>query len=254
MMNIILSNDDGYNATGIKVLAKRLAKDHNVIVVAPMGERSGTSHSVNFFSGIYYEDKGLVDGIKTYAVSGTPADCVLFGLKYLLKDIKIDAVVSGINTCLNAGSDIIFSGTFGAAQEGTFQHLPSLAVSLRTRGVEDYEYASDFTARNLEELLSYASEDITINLNIPCVKKEDIKGVKVAPIAYQPYNESYVKKTDSNGGDMYFVDGHPIKHTDEKSGGDCYWLEQGYITITPVRLISNDEDAINALKNARVEL
>lgn len=223
-------------------------------MVAPMGERSGTSHAVNFFSGIFYEDKGFVDGVRTYAVSGTPADCVLFGLKYLCKDMKIDAVVSGINTCLNAGSDIIFSGTFGAAQEGTFQKLPSLAVSLRTKGVEDYDFASDFTAKNLVELLSYANENITINLNIPCVKKENIKGVRIAPIAYQPYNESYVKKTDSNGVDMFFVDGHPIKHTDEQSGGDCFLLSQGYITITPVRLISNDEDAIMALQNARIEL
>lgn len=253
-MNILLSNDDGYNAIGIKTLANRLKKEHNVVVVAPMGERSGTSHAVNFFSGIFYEDKGFIDGVRTYAVSGTPADCVLFGLKYLCKDMKIDAVVSGINTCLNAGSDIIFSGTFGAAQEGTFQKLPSLAVSLRTKGVEDYDFASDFTAKNLVELLSYANENITINLNIPCVKKEDIKGVRIAPIAYQPYNESYVKKTDSNGVDMFFVDGHPIKHTDEQSGGDCFLLSQGYITITPVRLISNDEDAIKALQNARIEL
>lgn len=253
-MNILLSNDDGYNAIGIKTLANRLKKEHNVVVIAPMGERSGTSHAVNFFSGIFYEDKGLIDGVRTYAVSGTPADCVLFGLKYLCKDMKIDAVVSGINTCLNAGSDIIFSGTFGAAQEGTFQKLPSLAVSLRTKGAEDYDFASDFTAKNLVELLSYANENITINLNIPCVKKEDIKGVRIAPIAYQPYNESYVKKTDSNGVDMFFVDGHPIKHTDEQSGGDCFLLSQGYITITPVRLISNDEDAIKALQNARIEL
>lgn len=253
-MNILLSNDDGYNAIGIKTLANRLKKEHNVVVIAPMGERSGTSHAVNFFSGIFYEDKGFIDGVRTYAVSGTPADCVLFGLKYLCKDMKIDAVVSGINTCLNAGSDIIFSGTFGAAQEGTFQKLPSLAVSLRTKGVEDYDFASDFTAKNLVELLSYANENITINLNIPCVKKEDIKGVRIAPIAYQPYNESYVKKTDSNGVDMFFVDGHPIKHTDEQSGGDCFLLSQGYITITPVRLISNDEDAIKALQNARIEL
>lgn len=253
-MNILISNDDGYSAQGIRVLAKRLAKEHCVRIVAPMGERSGTSHSVSFFSGIYYEDKGEIDGIATYAVSGTPADCVLFGLKHLFKDERIDAIVSGINTCLNAGSDIIFSGTFGAAQEGTFQHLPSLAVSLRTRGVEDYEYAADFTARNLETLLGYADENTTINLNIPCAAKDDIKGVKIAPVAYQPYNESYVKKADSNGLDCYFVDGHKIRHTDERTGGDCYWLDQGYITVTPVRLISNDFERIQALKKVRLAL
>lgn len=117
-MKILISNDDGYFAPGIKALAKALAKKHDVRIVAPMSERSGSGHSVSFFSGITYENKGDIDGIPMYAVSGSPGDCVLFGVKYLFKDEKIDAVVSGINTCLNAGSDIIFSGTFGAAQEG----------------------------------------------------------------------------------------------------------------------------------------
>lgn len=187
-MKILIANDDGYFAPGIKALAKALSKNHDVRIVAPMSERSGSSHSVSFFSGITYENKGVIDGIPTYAVSGSPGDCVLFGVKYLFKDEKIDAVVSGINTCLNAGSDIIFSGTFGAAQEGTFQRIPSLAVSLRTHGVPDYEFAADFAANNLERLLSFATENVTINLNIPCVKKEDIKGVKIAPVAYQPYD------------------------------------------------------------------
>lgn len=252
-MNILISNDDGYQALGIRTLAKRLAKEHNVTVVAPMGERSGTSHSVNFFSGITYQDMGEIDGVRTYAVSGTPADCVLFGLKYICQEQKIDAVVSGINTCLNSGTDVIFSGTFGAAQEGTFQGIPSLAVSLKTRGVEDYEYAADFTARNLDTLLFYANENTTVNLNFPCVKKQDTKGVKIALIAFQPYNETYVKKTE-NGVDYFFVEGHPQKHEDEKSGGDCYWLANGYITVTPVKLIANDFDSLNAMKKAGFEL
>lgn len=119
-MKILISNDDGYFAPGIKALAKALAKKHDVRIVAPMSERSGSGHSVSFFSGITYENKGDIDGIPTYAVSGSPGDCVLFGVKYLFKDEKIDAVVSGINTCLNAGSDIIFRVRSARRKRGLF--------------------------------------------------------------------------------------------------------------------------------------
>lgn len=253
-MKILIANDDGYFAPGIRALAKALAKNHDVRIVAPMSERSGSSHSVSFFSGITYEYKGVVDRIPTYAVSGSPGDCVLFGVKYLFKDEQIDAVVSGINTCLNAGSDIIFSGTFGAAQEGTFQRIPSLAVSLRTHGVEDYEFAAEFAATNLEKLLSFASENVTINLNIPCVKKEDVKGVKIAPVAYQPYDEKYVSNQGEDGRTVFSVDGHRIPHIDEIAGGDCYQLDQGYITVTPVQMLANDLDTLEKLKKAKFEL
>lgn len=251
-MNILISNDDGYNAIGIKKLARRLAKDHNVVVVAPMGERSGSSHAVNFFSGITYEDKGLIDGIRTYAVSGTPGDSVLFGLKYIMADTKIDAVISGINTTMNSGSDILFSGTFGAAQEGTFHNIPSIAVSLKAKGSEDYEFAADFVANNLSTLMSYAVDKVTINVNVPSTMREDIKGVKVVGVAFNPYDEKYVKQVDDNGNEYFVVDGHPRKeYTDD---GDCYWLQEGYITVTPVQMLATDRDMLSRLKSARFEL
>lgn len=253
-MNILIANDDGYFAVGIKKLAKRLAEQHNVFIVAPMSERSGTSHSVSFFSGITYRDEGVIDGIRTWSVSGSPADCVLFGLKYLLKNVKIDAVVSGINTTLNSGSDIIFSGTFGAAQEGTFQRVPSIAVSLRSHHTDEYEYAADFVARNLDKLLSYATENVTINVNIPDPKPENVKGVKISPIAYQPYDEKYFSQTDEDGVEKFYVDGHAYKYDDEKLGGDCYQLDHGYITVTPVQMIATDKDAMERMKGAEFEL
>lgn len=253
-MRILISNDDGYSAPGIIALANRLKQQHDVVMIAPMGERSGTSHSVSFFSGITYEDKGIIDGIPTYAVSGSPADCVLFGVKHLFRGEKFDAVISGINTCLNSGSDIIYSGTFGAAQEGTFHRIPSLAVSLRTRGVDDYSFTADFIARNLEKLLSYARENVTINVNIPCVSQCDIKGVKVAPVAFQPYDEKYYSTPDENGNDVYYVDGHALKHLNAESGGDCYQLDRGYITVTPVQMLSTDFATIEDLKGAEFNL
>lgn len=253
-MNILISNDDGYMAVGIRKLAKRLCREHNVVVIAPTGERSGSSHAVNFFSGIRYADMGEIDGIRTFSVDGTPADCVLFGVKYLCKDTKFDLVLSGINTCMNAGSDIIYSGTFGAAQEGTFNGIAGIAVSVRAKGSEEYEFTADFIARNLETLKSFAKENVTINVNVPSVHKCDINGVKIAPIAFQQYNEQYVRTLTDDGKEVFFVDGHPQKQKDEQSGGDCYQLEQGYITITPVQLLCTDIPTLEEMKKVEFEL
>ncbi len=252
-MNILLTNDDGYQAKGIWALANRLKEKHNVVMVAPDSERSGASHHVNFYGGITYKAHGFIDGVETFSVSGSPADCVIFSVRHLLKDKKIDCVISGINSVLNVGTDVIYSGTVGAAQEGTFQGLPSIAVSLRTRRTEDYEFSADWIFENLDELLKFASNQNTVNVNIPCVKKEDIKGVRVAPIMYRPYEESYVNR-EGFSKDIYFVDGRPIRHTEAQAHGDCYLVENGYIVISPIPLVANDFEAIEEMKKADFKL
>lgn len=252
-MNILIANDDGYAAKGIRVLAKRLAAKHDVTVVAPSGERSGASHTVSFFGGITYERVDCGDGIDTFAVDGTPADCVIFGVRHLFKDKKIDLVLSGINNVLNVGSDIIYSGTFGAAQEGTFQQIPSIAVSLRERRSGDYDFAADFVAENLERLAAFADGNITVNVNIPCFRREDNKGVVVAPVTFRPYVEEYFMQ-NNDGREVYCINGHPILQTENQQKGDCYWCEHDYITITPVRLIANDMELIERMQQTEFTL
>ena len=131
-MNILLTNDDGYFAPGIWALANRLKQRHKVYLVAPNSGKSGASHSASFFTSLSYEYKGNVGGVEVYSINGTPADCVVFSLKYLLKDVEFGCVLSGVNDVLNMGTDTIFSGTFGAAQEATYQGLKGIAVSLRS--------------------------------------------------------------------------------------------------------------------------
>ena len=140
-MNILLTNDDGYKSPGIWALANRLKEKHNIYIVAPDGERSGASHSASFFAALSYVYHGNVDGVEVYSLSGTPADCVVFSVRYLLKDVKFDCVLSGINDVLNVGSDIMFSGTFGAAQEATYQGIKGVAISLRSNHTGDFAYA-----------------------------------------------------------------------------------------------------------------
>ena len=177
-MNILLTNDDGYKSPGIWALANRLKEKHNIYIVAPDGERSGASHSASFFAALSYVYHGNVDGVEVYSLSGTPADCVVFSVRYLLKDVKFDCVLSGINDVLNVGSDIMFSGTFGAAQEATYQGIKGVAISLRSNHTGDFAYAAEFTEKNLELFLKYADKEVTVNVNIPCAKKEDLKGVE----------------------------------------------------------------------------
>ena len=253
-LNILIANDDGYFARGIRVLAARLALEHNVVVVAPKNERSGYAHMVNFFGGITYEKIEMPDGIETYAVDGSPADCVIFGVKHLFKDRKFDVVLSGINSVRNIGSDIMYSGTVGAAQEGTFHRIPSIAVSLRAHGADEYEYSADFIARNLPELIKYATENITLNVNIPCTKKENVLGVRVAPVTYRPYNENYICKIDENGKEVFFVDGRPDRTRGYDENGDVALSDNGYITITPIQMISNDSEALKAMRSAEFGL
>lgn len=253
-MNILIANDDGYAAPGIIALSKRLSAEHNVVVVAPDGERSGYSHMVNFFGGITYRKVETDSGIETYAVDGSPADCVIFAIKHLFKERSFDVVLSGINSVLNIGSDIIYSGTFGAAQEGTFHRLPSIAVSLRTHGGEDYAFAADFIAENLEKLMTYAVENVTLSVNIPCTKREDIAGVRVAPITYRPYDEKYFSVKDESGKDVYYIDGHSLKTYKRDENGDCALCEKGYITVTPMQMLGTDFDTLRAMRSAEFKL
>ncbi len=247
-LNVLISNDDGYFAPGIRTLARRIAKDHNVVVVAPKWERSGYAHMVNFFGGITYEKVEMADGIETYAVDGSPADCVIFAIKHLFTDRKFDVVISGINSVLNIGSDVMYSGTFGAAEEGTFHRIPSIAVSLRTRHSEKYDFSADFIAENLLEFIRCSHENVTLNVNIPSTEREDILGVRVAPITYRPYEEKYEYKYDRYGTKIYYVVGKPDKSVIYDENGDCALSEKGYITVTPIQMICTDYEALEDIK------
>lgn len=253
-MNILLTNDDGYNSKGIHALARRLSREHNVVIIAPENERSGASHAVSFFSGITYAAVENEDGIESYAISGSPADCVLFGVKYLLADRQIDVVVSGINTVLNLGSDIMYSGTFGAAQEATYHRIKGIAVSLDARKCDDYDFSADFIARNLDNLCKYAVEDVTVNVNIPCNFKQDIKGVKVTQTTFRPYEEKYRVCTAHDGREVFVVSGHPLPQPPERADGDCAQSEIGYITVSPIKMIGNIPELIAELKDTEFQL
>lgn len=253
-MNILLTNDDGYQAPGIWALANRLKLNHKIYIVSPDGERSGASHSASFFSSLRYKYHGTKSGVELYSLSGTPADCVCFSLRYLLKDAHIDCVLSGINDVLNVGSDILFSGTFGAAQEATYQGVKGVAISLHSFGTGDFAYAAEFVEKNLDLLLKYADDSVTVNVNIPCVKKEDLKGVEVAHETIVPYEEEFYETIDNNGNPIFKINGHHISQKDEPTRGDCCLCDNDIIAITPIRIVYNDMELVERMKKEDFKL
>ncbi len=244
-MKILLTNDDGYKAQGLLQLATALSRTHEVHIVAPDSERSGSGHSVTFWKALNYkvvDTKELTDGklnTTCYALDGTPCDCTKFALEHLYLGQKFDLIVSGINTCLNVGTDAIYSGTFNAAQEGTILGVNSISLSTVDKD-GDYSFPIKFFMDNMEELISHITPMVTLNINIPSSKQEDIKGVRVVKGGHRMYNDRYVKKEDG-----FYAHGGPYDCSNSPFDDDCRAVDQGYIAITPIRAIPRDEDLLD---------
>ncbi|GAA0744646.1 5'/3'-nucleotidase SurE [Clostridium oceanicum] len=234
-MNILLTNDDGVEAEGIKVLAKHLIKEHNVIVVAPSEQKSACSHSITIAESIKVEETKIEGvNVKAYKVSGTPADCVRIGLDKIIKE-KIDIVISGINRGVNIGNDILYSGTVSAAIEGSIYNLPSMAVSLQiTKGKDiNYDLAADYALKVLgKSREKYLRNDVVLNLNIPSLEKEEIKGLKVCSIGNKIYDSYFVECIDDDGNKTFKLEGKMNDNLDK--GTDIYYIKNKYVTLTPL--------------------
>ncbi len=248
-MNILLTNDDGYNSKGLLYLAAVLKDKHKVFIVAPEKENSGASHSLSFVRKLHYR---IVDTLSItkgtdhevdcpcHVLDGTPADCTKFAIEHLYASQKFDLVIAGINTVLNVGTDAIYSGTFGAASEASILGVKGIAVSVLDKD-GDYSYAAQFVADNLEKMVLHLPEMVTLNVNIPSAKREGNKGVKVVPIGLRRYNDWY-EETPSG----YQLTGYTLDCSGSAAQNDAKYIDQGYITVTPVRVIARDEDLLEA--------
>jgi len=229
-MKILLSNDDGVHAEGIKTLASQLADLAEVIIVAPDRNRSGASNSLSLDNPL----RILPLQDKVYSVQGTPTDCVHYALNELLKDNAPDLVVSGINHGANLGDDVLYSGTVAAAMEGHFLGVPSIAVSL----VGQHHFAS--AARVVRELIErHCIEPIPtnrlINVNVPDLAYQDLKGTLITRLGARHHATDMIKQQDPRGHDIYWL-GPPGPRQDAGEGTDFYAVEQGFISITPIQV------------------
>ncbi len=231
-MRILLTNDDGIFAEGLCALYDVLCQDHEVFVVAPEAERSAVGHAITIADPLRVKKVKRGNKFFGYAVNGTPADCVKIAI-YELIGPNIDLVLSGINRGANVGINVLYSGTVSAATEGVILGYPGIAVSLNEYQEPDYCFAAYFTSCLLESLKrEIFSEKICLNVNIPFLPANEIRGVKFVRQSAAPLVEKFEKRIDPHGNIYYWQCSERFTETDPET--DVVALHQGFITITPL--------------------
>ncbi|KEO84321.1 5'/3'-nucleotidase SurE [Tumebacillus flagellatus] len=247
-MRILLSNDDGIGAEGIRVLARELAAIGEVYVVAPDRQRSAAGHGITLHKPLFLEEHDFGPGIHAYGLSGTPADCVKFGVTELMKDVKPDLVVSGINAGSNLGNDVMYSGTVSAAIEGSIQGIPAIAVSQCGSEPFDYQGAAEFTKRLIGEVLQNGIEpDTILNVNYPPLLPREVQGVRITSIGKRRYENHYDKRTNPRGVSYYWLAG-PLKKLEQEPDADIRAVREGFISVSPVHFDFTHRRMIDTLK------
>ena len=230
-MKILVSNDDGYFAPGITLLAEALRKLGEVIVVAPERDRSGASNSLTL-------DRPLIvrrapDG--SFSVNGTPTDCVHIAVTGLL-DFTPDVIVSGVNLGANMGDDTIYSGTVAAAVEGYVLGIPSLAVSLASKAGEHFESAIGVAVDMVERLRRAPfGEPLLLNINVPDLAPSALRGMEVTRLGKRHKAEPVIKLTTPRGETAYWI-GPAGGAADAGPGTDFHAVEAGRVSVTPLRM------------------
>jgi len=249
-MNIFLSNDDGYFSEGILLLAKELSKDHQVTIVAPNKPQSAAGHALTMHKPLrvkYYPDLSEQYGAEVYSCSGKPADCVTIGIIEIMKE-RPDLVISGINNGANLATDIVYSGTVSAAMEAAMMGYKSIAASINEFNPKHMDTAVQVIAKVVKQYpIDQMDNNFVLNVNVPDIPGEKIKGIRVAPQGKIVYNDIVTKGNDPFGNDFYWIGG--TKPTISEPGCDADMVKQGYVTVTPLTFMMTDLDKMDRVKS-----
>lgn len=243
-MKILISNDDGYMAEGIKALADAMATLGETTVVAPDRNRSGASNSLTLENPLRVSQ--LENGY--YRVEGTPTDCVHLAITGLLEE-EPDMVVSGINAGANLGDDVLYSGTVAAAMEGRFLGLPAIAISLTSHQGTHYETAA-WVAQQLVAKLKKSAlpADTILNVNVPDVAIDQITGFESTRLGHRHKAEPVIRELDPRGRPMYWI-GPAGEEQDAGPGTDFDAIRRNAVSITPLQIDLTRYDAIDTVAN-----
>jgi 5'-nucleotidase len=247
-MRILIVNDDGINAGGIKTLADKVAAKHDVTVVAPDSERSATSHSITIHKPL--RAKKIVpagmEGIPCYVIDGLPVDCTKVGITHIMHS-DVDLVVSGINHGSNMGSDILYSGTVSAALDAIIMGYPAMAVSIASFSPEHLESAAEIALRLIDSgMLKEQPDGVLYNLNVPDLPLGEIKGLRVTRQGRTMYKDSVDVRNDPRGNEYIWMSGELIESS-VIDDTDVSVVNQGYASITPIKYDLTDKEQIDYL-------
>lgn len=240
---ILISNDDGIHSDGIKALVRAMKGLGDVYVVAPDRERSASGHSLTLYHPLRVEEVAK----NWYSVDGTPTDCVNLAVNGILK-MRPDLVIAGINKGPNMGDDITYSGTVSVAMEGTLLGSPSIAVSVNAKKDFNFKPAADFAKRLAVYVLKNGlRKDTLLNVNVPNLDEDEIKGYKITRQGKRIYGDAVVEKVDPRGRKYYWIGGDDLGFAHTKDS-DFQAVSDNYISITPIHLDLTNHASFKEMK------
>ena len=247
-MNILLTNDDGIQGAGLLALT-RAFKDRGycVTVAAPLRQQSGMAHALSVLREVEYKRVDDLD-CEAWAFDGTPTDCVKIYLEGMSDGRHFDALISGINDGANLATDVLYSGTVGAALEGFLHAIPSLAVSLTKDAQLSFDTAAEATVDYLEKILTVKQEPFLHNLNFPKNFRAGKAEFMSTRLGQRDYINAFISRTDDDGR-AYFRIGGTIFDVDAGEGTDIHAVNCGFVSVTPLTCDTADYDALVELRH-----
>jgi 5'-nucleotidase len=244
---ILITNDDGYSAPGIRSLIKAVKGLGELIIVAPDKPQSGMGHAITV-SATLHINKIEVEGVQGYSCSGTPVDCVKIAVNKIING-KPDMIVSGINHGSNSSINVIYSGTMSAAMEGAIENIPAIGFSILDHSIDaDFSAAMEIARKICKQVLEKGMPNYScLNVNIPAIEADLIAGIKVCRQARAVWEEEFDERVDPGGRTYYWLTGKFINH-DKGEDTDEWALKHNYVSVVPVHSDFTDYQSIEHFK------
>ena len=236
---ILVTNDDGYDSKGLAAAVEVARSFGRVVVVAPETTQSGMSQAITMYNPLYLRRVREEEGLEIYAFSGTPVDCVKMAFDYLLRDERVDLVISGINHGSNSAINVLYSGTMGAAIEGGFYDIPSIGFSLLDHDEDaDFSAALSYVRPIIERAMNSDTlgRPLCLNVNVPNLPADRIKGIKACRQNRGFWREEFERRQDPRGQDYYWLTGYFHNTEPGAQDTDEWALDHGYVSIVPIQV------------------
>ncbi len=249
-MNILVVNDDGIQSPGLRALVEALSKKADIFVCAPDGQRSAKSHSITLGENVLIQPVVYPGAKEALQTSGTPADCTKIGLQFFAETgISIDMVYSGMNLGSNLGWDTLYSGTVGAAAEAAMSGIHAVAVSVASHNASHFEAAGELAADMIDRVYGKVDPRIVMNINVPDLPREQIKGIKVVPLGQRYYDDKFHMVEEN----AYTLSGNPADYS-EAGEVDVTAVHSDYATVTPLQFDFTDRQYLDLVKEWNLSL
>ena len=246
---ILVTNDDGYDSKGLAAAVEVARGFGRVVVVAPETTQSGMSQAITMYNPLYLRCVRKEEGLEVYAFSGTPVDCVKMAFDYLLREERVDLVISGINHGSNSAVNVLYSGTMGAAIEGSFYGCPAVGLSLDDHGEDaDFEAAVAYGRRIVGSVLENRIElPLCLNVNVPVGRPDELHGIRLCRQNRGFWREEFYRHEDPRGREYFWLTGAFVNEEPEAQDTDEWALSPGYVSVVPVQVDLTDDRQLGAL-------